>query len=640
MQSGDEMLNPEFIDKNYGVGNYIIINCSSDFSGYFLSAGYNVLLLDELSSIEICIENNYDFLIINLSGDLLNAAPEKLFNILNYHSQSIKKIILVTNKGEVDSSETGYIIENVKSMGFDYDKVLQNLLLSNHHEENMAIFALSRATKNNVSDEKIERELEHLVHYIRPNEDVCVISEDYESFNTFLSQNTIAKNIRFFKSTELYQDWVDKKGTHFFKKDIKTDYFDCFFILDNIGIECLNSLSPFSENLSPGGRIVFKSDSFKDFNGGKLFEIEVFYTSLNSNIKDNSGCNIIEGVLDNYIVAMKNPLEDIDNFTYIEKTYSYSSPPKNLLMFERDYINPWIVKSMVEFPTRNKNKFALKRYAEEIIKKYNKISPDYAAALAILGYQGLASKNSHEEIVDEIKSYITNVGKIRRKSPHQIRWLISLSVLCAELLKLQNKKSDALRLYKTALTFKFDKFSATIGTKILQAYYNIVIMLYTSGDKNASNDFLIKGLEVGVDILNVSFKELLGCKENPLNFTLFIYHDIIDWLIKLSNLKKYLGYKDQLIPTLNGQVWSEILKERMRAINEMENMIKERDKAISSQGEMLEERMHAINQLENIVKSQQEIIEERWNAMQEMEQMIIERDNTISELKLLTSFKE
>jgi len=260
-------------------------------------------------------------------------------------------------------------------------------------------------------------------------------------------------------------------------------------------------------------------------------------------------------------------------------------------------------------------------------------SPDYAAAAAIIGYQAMTEKSDESFALENINAFIRAVNIIKKKSAHQVRWLISLSVLAAELLKLQNKTSEALGFYQQALCYDFHNFSPTIGTKLLQAYYNAALILYTSGDASASFRYLSEALEKGIEILNVSYKELLGNKEKPLVFTLFIYHDILDWIIKIANLKNHLGKSDHLIPMLNSQTWSALLKDRMDAIQNMSAMISERDEAINAQGKMLEERMDALNELELIISSQKEIIDERWNAMQEMEQMIIERDNTISELK-------
>ncbi|MEL7694508.1 MULTISPECIES: hypothetical protein [Pantoea] len=632
------MLNPEFIDKIYGVGSYVFVNCSSEFSSYFLSAGYNVLNVKELSAGNFNAGYKYDFMVVNYSSVIDNIAFNDFISRCLHSLNHVKKLLITVDEDMQKTSDFICFHTMIKSSGFRYDDVTAELL-ELHALGQLCIPLISLNLKSyDIDDKKTEHSIVELTQYVRPHENVCLIYEGGDFFASILSQRCIFKDIKKFRSAEAFF-----KGIRIIN-DInkvndkeKKKYFDCIFVLNKENdITDLSSLVRYTENLCPGGRIIFRSDDFQDLAPDRLFELEVAYISKDRQVPDNtSGCDIVQGSLDGYFVAMKNPLIDIQKFEYIEKTYSYSSPPKNLIMFERDYLNPWLLKAVVEFPTRNRNRFALKRYAKKILREYDSKLPDYAAAIAILGYQAFSEKNSIPFVLTEINNYIKVVNQIKKKSPHQIRWLISLSVLGAEISKLQNKKNEALNLYLAALSYPYEKFSPTIGTKVLQAYYNIAMMLYTSGDTINCEKYLSEGLERGIDILNVSYKELLGSQEKPLVFTLFIYHDIIDWLIKLSNLKNNLGEHDNIIPLLNDQTWSALLKERMDAIKNMNSMIKERDDTIVDQGRMLEERMQAINELELVIKSQQKLVEERWDAMQQMEKMIIERDNTISELKNL-----
>ena len=47
------------------------------------------------------------------------------------------------------------------------------------------------------------------------------------------------------------------------------------------------------------------------------------------------------------MVGMKDPVTN--SLPYRESVYGYASPPNNLLQFERDYNNPWLVRSLLEF---------------------------------------------------------------------------------------------------------------------------------------------------------------------------------------------------------------------------------------------------------------------------------------------------
>jgi hypothetical protein len=80
-----------------------------------------------------------------------------------------------------------------------------------------------------------------------------------------------------------------------------------------------------------------------------------------------------------------------DKSVYEETIYGYSSPPENLLAFARDYTHPWLIRGIVEFPFRNHSAYHLKQYSRQILQHFDAKSPDYAAALAVLGYQLLSN---------------------------------------------------------------------------------------------------------------------------------------------------------------------------------------------------------------------------------------------------------
>ncbi|MGY0522872.1 hypothetical protein, partial [Pseudomonas aeruginosa] len=61
------------------------------------------------------------------------------------------------------------------------------------------------------------------------------------------------------------------------------------------------------------------------------------------------------------MVGMKDPVSN--SIPYRESVYGYSAPPANLLQFERDYKNPWLVRSLLEFHFRATNSDVLHQVA-------------------------------------------------------------------------------------------------------------------------------------------------------------------------------------------------------------------------------------------------------------------------------------
>src|SRR5699024_2884215 len=103
-------------------------------------------------------------------------------------------------------------------------------------------------------------------------------------------------------------------------------------------------------------------------------------------------------------VFMKSPLARSE-LPYQETIYGYSHPPKNLLAFARDYTNPWLIRGIVEFPFRNRSTYHLQQYSHQILEHSAPDSPDYAAALAVLGYQMLSGSDDTADIYAKMLDY-------------------------------------------------------------------------------------------------------------------------------------------------------------------------------------------------------------------------------------------
>lgn len=173
---------------------------------------------------------------------------------------------------------------------------------------------------------------------------------------------------------------------------------------------------------------------------------------------------------------MKSPLENT-KVVYEETIYSYSSPPENLLAFARDYTHPWLIRGIVEFPFRNRSVYHLKQYSRQILQRFDAKSPDYAAALAVLGYQLLSNGDDSDEILDKLIAYCSGVLKLKHPTPHQYRWYISLSTLLGLIYNKNNDKVKALIHFSHAANTCVGKFSPSIGTKTLQSLYSQTIIL-------------------------------------------------------------------------------------------------------------------------------------------------------------------
>jgi len=507
---------------------------------------------------------------------------------------------------------------------------------------------------------------------IRPNDRVLNISRDFWGEEEILKSRSLAAQITTYYLSSLHKlnDSSLVNGSVVYKESITTaleelatrrSFFD--FIILQIGKNnppTQYELSQLFERISPGGRIAVLSecsnnDTYTSLADslGQFFDIEQSYqgeidsgnTSFNKRFKFSIVDSEYIGGLESSVVAllaMKSPL-NISAEQYRETVYEYSSPPENLLAFSRDYCNPWLVRSVVEFPFRNRNPKVLKQYATEIIEQYPEYSPDVGAALAILGYQELGRADIEFSTVETLCSKLINYcANPQLLTAHQVRWKISLLYLAACLYKKIGLREKAFEHFIATSEIDCTLFSPTIGTKTLMAIYEAAMSLASDNRIPESLTLLRKGIQRGANLLKCSPEEILGRLDTPHTFTLYIYHDIFDVLIKISNAIRLLNCSPQLLYRENAKTWSGLLAERMAGIQDVEKLYIDAVASIECQARLIDERWDTIQNMEGmiadrdkVINEQAAIVNERWNAIQNMDVMISERDKTIKEYQYL-----
>ncbi|EPH6984415.1 class I SAM-dependent methyltransferase [Pseudomonas aeruginosa] len=345
------------------------------------------------------------------------------------------------------------------------------------------------------------------------------------------------------------------------------------------------------------------------------------------------------------MVGMKDPVSN--SIPYRESVYGYSAPPANLLQFERDYKNPWLVRSLLEFHFRATNSDVLHQVAQRVLAQENaSISADKGAALAVLGYQilanDLATSADVEQFIAEIDPYVTAPHKI----PHLQRFYVSLAYLKARLLVKIGKFDTALAVLNQVANSDLSIFSPTLGTKVVNAAFEAGLMLAGRGDIVAARDSWKLGVERAYALLSSELEEFVGDINNPHEFPTIVAVEFLDSAVRCIKALRITS-DNSFVPLsrlheLTRENWKGMLEERWSAMQSMEALIRERDEAISGQARMLEERWSAMQSLEALIRERDEAIsgqarmlEERWSAMQSMEALIRERDEAIIEQQKL-----
>lgn len=325
------------------------------------------------------------------------------------------------------------------------------------------------------------------------------------------------------------------------------------------------------------------------------------------------------------MVGMKDPIGATT--PYRESVYGASSPPENLLAFERDYRNPWLLRSMVEFPFRARNPKLLARMASAILEDTaNAGSPDYAAALAVIGYQALdrpLNRKDVEAIASKIVSYLDSA----RFSPHGLRWDISLSFLLGSLQKRLGLTEDAIATFTRVQGMDCTAFSPSIGTKIVDAAYEAGMLNASVGNLSAARACWLSGVQKAYGLLQAPLMEFVGEEEAPQQFPTIVAVEFLDSAVRCIKALRWTDPKasrplGRLLEE-SRQCWKWMVNSRAETIQTMDAMVRDRDRALAAQAELLSDRWDTIQSMEFMIA-------ERDKAMASQAMMIAERDKAIA----------
>lgn len=361
------------------------------------------------------------------------------------------------------------------------------------------------------------------------------------------------------------------------------------------------------------------------------------------------------------MVGMKDPLSGTAA-TYRETVYAYSSPPAHLLAFARDYHNPWLVRAMVEFPFRARSHKMLASLADRVLDDLPFDTPDAAAALAVLGYQLLERQQADAH---EIGAFCQRIATWRSqpiRSPHMLRWSISLCYLSAQLYKRTGDLAAALGLLQQVADAPVEEFSPSLGTKVIDAAYEAGSIAAGQGDQPMARRFWLRGVERAWQLLASPLDEFLGDRDHPQEFPSIVAVEMLDSAVRCIKALRWTSGRYERIPNAvyfaSYQNWKAMLADRASSIAAMEQVVTERGaitaaqdavladrwRIMEAQGALLAERdealaaqAHMLEERWTIMKNQGETLEQRWSIMQEMgdriaqcEQELRQRDAEIA----------
>jgi SAM-dependent methyltransferase len=433
-------------------------------------------------------------------------------------------------------------------------------------------------------------------------------------------------------------------------------------------------LREFKRLLSPGGRVIvsvpndWTDDSGKDPNPyhlhvysfeklkqqvSKEFLVEAIYQQI------ASGCKLRE--IDNrwhrqprtlrpvsletesypnsewcLMVGLKDPVGATQ--AYRETFYRYSDGPKHLLQFARDYRNPWLVRTLVEFPTRATNSSVLGDIAARVLAdSSNNGLPDEAAALCVRGYQLLqdsrASALSVQKLIERMRPHI----ELTCATGHAQRWKISLEYLAGQLFLKIGDQLSALRMLEGVAQASVENFSPSLGTKVINAAYESGLLHYAANRIEESRKYWQLAVDRSFELLKSPQGEFIGDPENPLIFPTVGGVEFLDCTVKALRALRQIAPSERWVrDRLYGEArqnWKWMIDERAEALKAVEELVQHKDAIIRD----TEAR---VRNKDSIIQDTEALLQKKDLIIREAEALIDHKDVRIRDTEALVDRKD
>jgi glycosyltransferase involved in cell wall biosynthesis/ubiquinone/menaquinone biosynthesis C-methylase UbiE len=221
------------------------------------------------------------------------------------------------------------------------------------------------------------------------------------------------------------------------------------------------------------------------------------------------------------MVSMKNPLTG-NGMPYLETAFStYDDLPAfNITAFGRDYLNPWLVKSMIAIGMRNSNTESLAAIAEETYKNSPSGSVDQGAALCVQAYQLLEGRSSSADDVDKMLDKIREYLGKANQGPHGVRWSVSLAYVKGMLLMNTGRLGEAHEAFVQCARMDALQYSPLLMTKTIDAWFWAGQIALGDGQESKAAEYWQHALADARRALAGDWTNIWGSPDKPVPFGL------------------------------------------------------------------------------------------------------------------------
>jgi SAM-dependent methyltransferase len=189
----------------------------------------------------------------------------------------------------------------------------------------------------------------------------------------------------------------------------------------------------------------------------------------------------------------------------------------NILAFDRDYDNPWLVRAMVVIGLRAKSEMLLGELAAKTFDTTGPATPDAGAALCVQAYRHVGAG---QRLPDNLRQNIHDYVSLKSNVPHTFRWQVSLSYVVALSHLQQGEIADAARAFEACASSDALRFAPHLATKTVGAAFLRGWIALQSGCTSVARHWWTIGIDHAERALRRPWSELMLNRDTPAIFGL------------------------------------------------------------------------------------------------------------------------
>ena len=218
----------------------------------------------------------------------------------------------------------------------------------------------------------------------------------------------------------------------------------------------------------------------------------------------------------------------------------------HLVDFAKHYDRPWLVHSMVELPWRIRERTALARLADQVIRDARQESADFGAALAVKGWRVFEDAGVDSQDAAEWLARVDNYLGTARVSdnPHVRRWCVSLEYLSGRFHEARDDVVNAVAAYLRVVQSDVLSMTPTLGTKQADASLRAGLLAFRDGQPDQALAYWSQGLDAVFHCLHSQPIEFIGNRHRPFIFAMNDLVQIADGAALLANAMRTVASHD------------------------------------------------------------------------------------------------